>query len=708
MRFAITAFLIILPVFVYSIDPNDPPLGSTGLRNGVIDSLDKIDRTKLDNVNLLHLYNDYINAYRHLDPYRGYQYGDTALNIHDDFPVGIQHQSTYNRIANLFFDQGFYFTATKYYKKALDVAIELEDYGAIAYSLNDIGYAHRKTNNFVKSLEYYGEAVEAVINIPRHKDVLAHTYTNISTSNGMLGDFKKSLDYAEKAADIYLELGNMRDYYRALSYTSLSYLKTDQPGKAIQTMKKVLDEYEYNDYQDSFFLSSMLRFTSVTFKDAGSNDSEMLNEPYIDSAIYYGRLGLEVSKNVNYNLERIITHESLAKAFLIKSDTLAALHHFERMLDISREFGYINYMVNALEGMLFFKQFLSDEKKLELYDEFYSSKQQILEELVNDRIKSYDYEIDLAKQDANIEILEAESRAKTNLFYGSLVAVFFLVILIMTFLFFYKRRRELIKELEILNSDLQDSFAAQKQLNATKDKFFSIIAHDLKNPFSAFKQSLEMLSENYEEFTKKEIQAFLYELRLSSFNLKKLLDDLLTWSQSQRGTIPYNPSINRFDDIVKYTMDTLKGQADQKNISIHSNVPDNSQIYCDAGMMSTAIRNLISNAIKYTPDNGRVSIYFDAIEDQYTISIKDTGIGISKDRIENLFTVGNNKSTPGTRQEHGTGLGLVLVREFIERHGGTIEVESEEGKGTTFIITIPIGTESSPDFEAETENTLVV
>jgi signal transduction histidine kinase len=225
-------------------------------------------------------------------------------------------------------------------------------------------------------------------------------------------------------------------------------------------------------------------------------------------------------------------------------------------------------------------------------------------------------------------------------------------------------------------------------LNATKDKFFSIIAHDLKNPFTSILGFCEMLSLRYdkmEDVKRKYLLGVVYE---SSKSLFKLLENLLEWARSQTGSINYEPEKFDLNELIVTNISLVENLVLEKNLKMKHNFNPETIVFADKNMINTVIRNLITNAIKFT-ETGGITVETKQDKDYTRVNIIDTGIGISPDKLDKIFEVLSSKSTPGTRGESGTGIGLIICREFIEKHGGSISVSSEPGKGSVFYFTIP-------------------
>ncbi len=236
---------------------------------------------------------------------------------------------------------------------------------------------------------------------------------------------------------------------------------------------------------------------------------------------------------------------------------------------------------------------------------------------------------------------------------------------------------------------LVESEARLQELNATKDKFFSIIAHDLKSPFNSVIGFSDLLTKKIEEKDFEGVEKYAGIIQNSSQQAMDLLMNLLEWSRSQTGRMVFTPEHVDLVDLMNQSTELFIGAAEQKSISIATEAPSVLRAFADKTMMSTILRNLISNAIKFTHPGGRIVISAQQLPDELIIGVSDNGVGITKDTIDHLFQIDQSHSTLGTNNEKGTGLGLILCKEFIEKHGGRIWVESKVGKGSNFQFSIP-------------------
>lgn len=239
---------------------------------------------------------------------------------------------------------------------------------------------------------------------------------------------------------------------------------------------------------------------------------------------------------------------------------------------------------------------------------------------------------------------------------------------------------------------LRESEAKLSETNAQKDKFFSIIAHDLINPFNSIMGFSELLMDRINEKDYNGIDEYAQMILQSSKQSMDLLKNLLEWSRAQTGRLQFKPENFDFVDLIGQYMMLFDLIARQKSISIHKLLPPEIIVFADRQMISTVLRNLISNAIKFTREGGEIHISAEKRADEILVSVSDNGVGIAPERLEKLFRIDESDSTPGTNNENGTGLGLILCKEFIKNHGGKIWGESENGKGSTFYFTLSSGT----------------
>ena len=229
-----------------------------------------------------------------------------------------------------------------------------------------------------------------------------------------------------------------------------------------------------------------------------------------------------------------------------------------------------------------------------------------------------------------------------------------------------------------------------KEANAVKDRFISLLAHDLKNHFNRLMGYTELLANKSEKYDKSKIKKYAEIIHNSAQQTHKLLMNLLEWSRSQEGRIPFNPQKTNLYYLVYEPVTQMEEMAREKQITLHFEAPEEWELKVDSNMITAVIRNLLSNAIKYTPEGGEIHVTATANKETAQIAVTDTGIGMDGQTQKNLFNIGKMRTQAGTNNEKGTGFGLLLCKEFTDKHNGALHVDSEPGKGSTFTVALPL------------------
>jgi len=251
------------------------------------------------------------------------------------------------------------------------------------------------------------------------------------------------------------------------------------------------------------------------------------------------------------------------------------------------------------------------------------------------------------------------------------------------------------KMIDAQNERLRKAYTDMKETNKTKDKFFSIIAHDLKEPFNTLLGFSELLLKEYDNRAPEENKEMIQHIYNSSIHGFDLLNNLLEWSRSQTGRIEYKPCDFSLTDLVRQNIVSISSAANKKNIDVQNEIKEHIMAFGDQRMINTVVRNLIINALKFTGSGGEIVLSQKEENEFIIVTVTDTGVGISEKNLSKLFNLTESFSTPGTEKEHGTGLGLILCKEFVEKNGGKIWVESEYGRGSKFSFSIPRGSDTS-------------
>lgn len=249
--------------------------------------------------------------------------------------------------------------------------------------------------------------------------------------------------------------------------------------------------------------------------------------------------------------------------------------------------------------------------------------------------------------------------------------------------------RKLQQQLEVKNTLLEQQVQQLQALNASKDKFISMISHDLQSPFSSLRGLIQFTAENLGDYNKNELENIMDLLGNSTDNLYALIENLLTWSRIQRGVLEHCPQHVDIQEIVLQNIALFAQNARAKQIVFENMITERTQVYADYNMVNAVFRNLVSNALKFTHSGGFVKFFTRPLEISIEISVEDNGIGIGKEHLPKLFRIDSRYKRLGTKREKGTGLGLILCKEFVEKNGGNIWIESDSGQGTTVKFTLP-------------------
>jgi signal transduction histidine kinase len=252
-----------------------------------------------------------------------------------------------------------------------------------------------------------------------------------------------------------------------------------------------------------------------------------------------------------------------------------------------------------------------------------------------------------------------------------------------------KNRLRHIRELTEARNALSASEQELKEANAAKDRFLAILAHDLRNPFSGLKTLADLMADHYDGLDDESRRRYCGMISEGASQGMEFLDQLLTWAKSQSGKIRWEPKRFKLKSVLEDEIALLSGLADNKSIDLTAQIDEETEVFADPQMISTVVRNFLSNSIKFTPPGGRVVLAAGPRNGFVEVAVSDTGIGIAKKDLAKLFRIDVHYSTKGTEEEAGSGLGLLLCKEFVEKHDARISVESEPGRGSTFKFTLP-------------------
>lgn len=538
------------------------------------------------------------------------------------------------------------------YKEALEAAYaahrlyeSLQNASGRAACYNMIGLIHDEMGEYEKGLQQFSQALQIYEELTDSVNI-AVAYNNLALSYGGLGKEATALEYLQKALQLSL---NLRDYDGVgAAYNNLGdlYYHKKAYEEAIEYYQKSLKEYEKINNQGG----KGANFVSLGRVHKAQGD-------YENAVLFFGKAG--------------VIFQGIGSKYQI-----AQIYK-----DIFEIYKLLNKPALALEFH-------------ELYTAFQDS---LFNERISKQVKEVEARYEVAAQNKKIEQLEAAQKAKNNLNLALMViSTLALFTLLLLYYLYYNRQKSnrLLQEknakIQFQNEELLLSQKNLKELIQTRDKFFSIISHDLRSPLNSLTGFLQVLIRHSEVFSKDEIVQFATKLDKSVANLKDLLENLLTWSRAQTGGIEFHPEVLDIREIAEANIELLKNSASAKLLKLHLEAEGDTRAQADRNMVLFVLRNLLANAIKFTPKNGQISTQIIPKAHYLQISVSDTGIGMSEETLQKLFRIDVSHSQKGTDNEAGTGLGLILCKEFVEKNKGEIWVESQEGKGSTFHFTLPL------------------
>lgn len=565
-------------------------------------------------------------CYLMLDNRKAYEYTNNALKLRQKIGDKSGIATSLNVLGVLYYYTGNYLTAIDYHLKAMEIREELHEEMKLAGSYNNLALIYIALGNYDAALDYLIKALN--INIKNGRTKNATINDNIGDVYSKMGNYKKALEYFNKS----LAISKVTGYKKTEANSYFNF------ARVYHRMKDTTNAFKY-------YRLSLNLYTEI-------------EEPH---GIANTENGMAMLYSENKDFKNALPH------------ALIALKHAEKITSLDNIYNSANVLQQCYAD-------IGDYKKAYKYMTIFHEMSDSL--MNNDKYKRIarvesNYKMERIKKEK-----EAEISKQQYFIIGLVIFLVFLIAFVILIIWDYKHKRQLNNQLNKLNLQLQDAVL-------TKDKFFSIIAHDLKSPFQGlmgFSQILEADYNSLSEIRKKEIIEDIEKLSVDTY---KLLENLLEWANIQRGKIKINPvEINVYDELFS-TIALLSQTAKNKNISLKNKLDENIVIKADKYMFQTIIRNLISNAVKFTKQSGTITIASNVTEETVAISVSDTGVGMKKNILDNLFILDKAVSTKGTENENGTGLGLLLCKEMIELHKGTINVKSELGKGSEFTITFP-------------------
>lgn len=609
---------------------------------------------------------------------------------------------------------------------ALDDATITSDNKARVKALMEIGLIHlTRTHDYDKAMDYFIRSltIEDSVGLKREQ---VFTFIAMAQMFEEVGDFDESASFLEQAEQANEKENNIPVLVFILNKLCKIQIVTGKIEQAFENYRLVLgykDKVDDADVEsEAMFNIAHLYTIQGKYNEAleehkkvlalrrAANDKSAESQSLNDIAELY---------HVMKNKDKAIANHSVAlkirialkdrKALSESYNNIGVLHYEDKNyqravsnlllgLDAGQDAQDQMQMSRSYDFLSQSYKELGDFKNALKYQEL---RQAIHEFIQNDRnerrLVATRNRYDLGKKESQIDKLEIdrvqrekeiEAQKKFEKVLIALVATVLVIIALVLYLYILKRRSN--RELQRVNEQVRLQNIQLQQLNATKDKFFSILGHDLKGPLNSLTSFSGLLINHTDSLSKDEIRMLAQDLDKSLKNLFALLENLLEWSRSQTGNIEFKPEVFDLATVLEMNKDLLNTQASNKKITLDNTCRVEVNVNAHRHSINTVIRNLISNAIKFTPEGGTVTLSAQRGNDEVMVSVSDSGVGMTPEVIGKLFRIDTKLSTKGTADEKGTGLGLILCKEFIEKNGGHLGVKSEPEKGSVFYFTIPV------------------
>jgi signal transduction histidine kinase len=536
-----------------------------------------------------------------------------------------------------------------------------------------------------KSVEYYIKSLRIIEKYKATESLLSRI-VNIGSLYGRIGQNDKAIEYLLRGAEIAETTD--QEYVKSTIYNNLAviYFNQGDNEKSKQYLEKAL--IIAHKLKDEPMVCGIV----VNLGEIYQGDKQY------DKAMEYYKAGLENPAIENLPEQKIYTLHNIASLHFDLKEYRTAIKYSEDALAIAKELNITIHNVElykvlaeSYEKVHDYKAALKSQKFYKMYNDSLFNIQST--EKITEIQSKYDFDTSekenlLLKKDNKIQALTITKQKNQQL-----LLLILLILILMSIVLVYlrmKKDRKMNVLLSAKNKEINQKSNELEKANKAKDKFFTILAHDLRNPFNSILGSLEILHNEYDSLNDDDRRQFIDLIYKSADSTNKLLANLLEWSMVQRGRISLKKKNNDLSSLINESVNLHLNLALKKEIEIQNQIHQQLIAFFDKKTISVTINNLINNAIKFTPKKGKVLISANKVNGFVQVSIKDTGIGMPSYILNSLFKIESTQSTPGTDSEPGTGLGLILCKEFIEKNNGQINVSSEEGKGSCFEISLPV------------------
>lgn len=698
----------------------------------LIDSLET-SLGQADSTASISILNSLAEAYRPINTEKSLQYASKAIALSESIDdlqgrlLGLLQLGRTQRRLTLFME------ALKTYSTAKALCNQIDDWDYYARLLNSIGFVYRDIEDYERSFSHHFEALR-ILEIHKNQNI-AFVYNHIGNIYRVIENYDQALYYSYKALDLHRQYDNTNGIGYAMHRLGIVYNEMQIPDSALAWFNRGLEVREsinrtnlvghsllrigriYQSQGESRKALNIYKKALDKFKEMGNIRGAAFGK--MDIARLHKDLGqlkaatvifqnaLSTQQQLHDQAEMSVIYYEISEIAQMENRGKAAFSHMKesiRLADASGNHNQLKQSLLKLSELYFhsgnYPQAYTYYKKYNEIDE------QINNQLMLSKITNMQINFELGKKENEFEKdavlqnlkLEKQKRIRNNLLMGTGLLLMLVLTLLRLNKIKSKANKELVKahdKIHRQNFKLEKLLKELRETNATKDTFFSIIAHDLKSSLQIQFSGSRLLSDRIEGLKKDKIIKIANGLKANIQQLFKLLENLIQWSRSQMGRLKQMPQSLNLKALSLERMEILTAIATQKNIILKIEIHDEINIYADRNMILSVLENLILNSIKYSHEGGKITLSASSNNKEVKVIVSDEGIGICLKNLKKLFRIDQHFSTCGTADEKGTGLGLILCKNFIELNGGKIEVESEESKGTKVTFTVPTYNPSS-------------
>lgn len=600
----------------------------------------------------------------------------------------------------------YFVKSLEYIDQAIALAQKLEKWEELAQAYNYKGVVYRNLGTNRQALENFFNALE-IAKLHQIEIQIAYSYNNIGDIYQRQKEFTdKALINIKEAAKIFEKINNQRGLAYAYLRMGEVYEQIGQLDSALLVVKQSLLLREKIG-KDNAYATSLKKMSEIYVKNK-----------QLDEALELLPLSMEIFKAQNDVRGVVDVLIDYATIYQLKKDLANAQKYALEALEIASKFFFKSAKRDALKILYQTAQAQGNYRlAFEYQNRYITENDSLANQDIKDLVAKLDVISQLEKKQAQVALLEKDAQIQQEVLFRQrlmIAGVVILVILLMVVVLLLslknrvkqkaneqltmqkqqieEKSRELLKlyeEIKLQKEDLQNLSLELTDINRTKDKLFSITSHDMRSPLNTLKGLIALF--NNGNISPEEMREMTQKLEVKVNTLSEFLDNLLNWSKAQMQGIEMYPEVINLPEIANEVIGLLAIQAQQKQITILNHLSEEIYCFADENLTALVLRNLISNAIKFTYNHGEINIKASLLEktNRVKVQIIDNGIGLDEVQLKNIFSL-ESYTTRGTQQETGTGLGLILCREFVEKQGGSIEVESKKNEGSTFSFTLPL------------------